>query len=71
MKILITTIFTVIMLVAFGSLVVNAINKSEISECKKWQSQAEEVDNYYITPWQYEQCSYHQITINAPIKNYE
>lgn len=49
--------------VAYGSL-----DRSEIVECKKWQSEASEYNGFYLTHWQSEQCRAHKITINAPVK---
>ena len=63
-NIIFITIFT---LVTFFSLSVG-MDKREIVECLKWQSQASEYPQYYLLGWQVEQCNAHNIIINAPVK---
>lgn len=40
----------------------------EISECKEWTVNAANLNNYYFTQWQADQCAAHGIKVNAPIK---
>lgn len=42
--------------------------RGEEVECYKWQNQAAQYPNFYLTTWQKGQCDAHQIIINAPVK---
>ena len=44
------------------------IPKGEKAECIKWEQQAREFPNFYLTKWQDEQCIANGIIINATIK---
>ncbi len=44
------------------------IDRSEVVECRAWEQQAKDYDQFYIAKWQDEQCKAHKIIINAPIK---
>ena len=45
------------------------LSKAEYYECLKWQKEATEIQDYYITHWQSEQCKTYQVEIDAIIKN--
>lgn len=49
-------------------LVVKSIDGNEIHECRKWQEMAAQYQGFYLVQWQADQCSYHNIIINAPVK---
>ena len=57
--------FTIIILAGF---LARGFTRQEKYECRKWEKQASEYPNYYLTSWQDEQCRAHGIKINAPIK---
>ncbi len=44
------------------------MDSSEIKECQTWRGYATTLTDFYITKWQADQCEYHGIKINAPIK---
>ena len=56
----------IIALFCFGAVL--GIQKSEVEECLKWQKEAKQYPNYYLTQWQYEQCQFYHIAIDAPVK---
>lgn len=49
-------------------LVTFALDSTEEQECRAWKDQAVEYPNFYITSWQKQQCDFHQISIEAPVK---
>jgi len=65
-KIIFGIIFLLI-IVLFSFAAVVGIQKTEVEECLKWQKEAKQYPNYYLTQWQYEQCQYHHIDIDAPV----
>ena len=65
----INTIYTaIILLVAMIALTCLAIPRAvriiETNECLRWQKEALEYPNYYLTPWQEEQCKARGVEIN-------
>jgi hypothetical protein len=46
------------------------LNKTHKNECKEWQEMAISGDypDYYIVGWQKEQCDFHGIEIDAPVR---
>ena len=56
------------MIIGLGFIFKGMIEKQERLECEKWQEWAEEYPNFYLTEWQKDQCEYHQIIIEVPIK---
>lgn len=45
------------------------ISRGEQHECRKWAKQAEVYrPQFYLTEWQKNQCDYHGIEINAPVR---
>lgn len=45
-----------------------SIDKTESSECLKWQQQADVYPLFYLTKDEKVQCDAHKIIINAPVK---
>lgn len=43
-------------------------SSQEVVECNEWQQQAKEYPAFFLAKWQNEQCLYHGIIINAPVK---
>lgn len=44
------------------------ISRAERIECVTWQREAEEINDYWLTQWQYQQCLAHGIIIdNVPV----
>ena len=60
-------ILLIIAVIAF-SLIAYGAEKSEINECKTWQKESSELKDYYLVGWQKEQCDFHGVEINAPVK---
>lgn len=61
--------FTVIIIgLIFFAAVIIGVQRTEEAECNKWATQAEKYPDYYITQWQADQCEYHGVEINAPVK---
>ncbi len=46
----------------------SSIEKGEIVQCRKWQEQSAQFNDFYLVKWQADQCASHNITINAPVK---
>ncbi len=46
----------------------SAAQKEERNECIQWQKQAKEINVFYLTPWQKEQCDVVGVKIDAPVK---
>lgn len=61
---------TVIAIATLGLMAVYflAIPRQETADCLKWQQQAQDYPNFYLTQWQADQCKANGISINAPIK---
>lgn len=55
-------------LLAYGGL--EALNKTHKNECIKWQDMAisGNYPDYYIKEWQVEQCDFHGIEVDAPVR---
>jgi Tfp pilus assembly protein PilO len=68
MKNIAIIIISVLAVVAFGWAFNTGMEKSEKAECIQWQKEATQLKDYYITEWQYEQCSAQNININTTIK---
>lgn len=45
-----------------------AFDRVEKVECMKWQSQASEFVGFYLTKAQAEQCTHHNIIVNAEVR---
>lgn len=45
-----------------------ALDRGLRAECQTWQEQAEELQDYYITKWQDEQCRDVGYDIDAPVR---
>jgi hypothetical protein len=54
--------------IAFFLLLSLSLSKTEVYECNKWQDQAGEFPDFYLTQWQADQCAAHALSINAPVK---
>lgn len=52
-----------IVLVIGGWMLLAGINKTELTECLKWQAQSAEYPEWYATAWQTEQCKAHGIEL--------
>ncbi len=39
------------------------VGKSEKLECLKWQKEAEEYPDFFLTEWQKKQCEHHKVEI--------
>lgn len=52
----------------FVYLTIEAIDKQETVECKKWEQQSKEFKDFYLAKWQDDQCRKHGVEINAPVK---
>lgn len=68
MKIIFYTIWFTFLGAAFATAIVVGLARSEREECLRWQKDAKTLPGYYLTQWQKQQCDYHQITIEAPVK---
>lgn len=68
MKETLIAIGIIVSVTIIGWSAISGMDKSEVVECNKWQSQAVEYSGFYLTHWQADQCRAHNITINAPIK---
>jgi hypothetical protein len=53
----------IILAIVFLSIITYGINKNEKVECFRWQKQAGEYKDFYLTDWQEEQCIFHNIAI--------
>lgn len=65
---IIIIIVVILAVIGTGMVVMVAVDISEENECKEWTLEANRLKDYYFTQWQADQCSAHNITINAPIK---
>lgn len=66
-EILTLGVIAVVLMGLIGATIVG-LNRSEASECLKWQDQAAHYPGFYLTEWQARQCAAHNIIINAPVK---
>jgi len=48
--------------------VMMGISRAEKIECRTWQKEAQEIQGYWLTQWQADQCQAHGIKVEAPIK---
>jgi hypothetical protein len=56
-------------------MIITGTSREEVSECRKWESQAKEFGVYnpknqtgfYLTKWQDQQCNAHGIKIDATV----
>lgn len=62
------SIFLLFLIVVFLLFFTFGLEISEKQECIKWQEQAEQYPNYYITEWQFLQCKHYDIEINTPVE---
>lgn len=74
-KVIVFFVVAFVMLVSVAALwivsypiLISAIEREEKSECVRWQQQAKEIEIFWLTPWQKEQCDTMGIEINAPVK---
>ncbi len=58
-----TIIIVILAIVAFIFISSKGIEKTERAECYKWQKQAEEIQYYWLTQWQEDQCEAHNIKV--------
>lgn len=62
---IIITAILIVGLIAITALAIpRAVRITETNECLKWQKEALEYPNYYLTPWQEEQCKARGVEIN-------
>lgn len=61
-------IILILIVIIFGFIINIGLGKTEKIECRTWQKQAEKHADYYLSEWQKQQCDYHNIKINAPVK---
>ncbi|MGB9743229.1 MAG: hypothetical protein ACPLW9_00715 [Minisyncoccales bacterium] len=59
----------VIFFILINWLFVEGLKREEQRECYQWQEWAKELDNFYLTPAQKEQCDYWSIEVIAPVKS--
>lgn len=62
------TIAVAAIILGFVCLAVVWLDRTETATCIKWQEQASEYPGFYLTQWQKQQCDYHGITIEAPVR---
>lgn len=62
-------VFGLVFIWLAASAISSGIEKSERAECIRWQREAHQYDNYYLTPWQYAQCYHHGIIVDAELVN--
>ena len=62
-KTLYTTLIIILSSLTFYSIMVG-INRHEINNCNKLKQQSEQFKDFYLTAWQSEMCSHHNIIIN-------
>lgn len=55
--IIITAIILFLVFVFMG--ISTGIERHEIMECKQWIKMEKEIDNFYWTDWQLDQCKHH------------
>ncbi len=55
-----------IIVAAFLMIIVQGIDRSDRSDCLKWQHEATQYKHFYLTEWQANQCDSLHIKINAP-----
>lgn len=68
-KIFIFIVFVVIAIIAFQ--ILNAgMNRGERAECMQWADDAQRISDYWLTQWQADQCAFHGIKVEAPIKTW-
>ena len=60
----------VVLVVGIGAMFVfeHGVEKAEKAECLKWQSQALELPNFYLTGWQKQQCDRYQVDVDASVE---
>ncbi len=58
-----TTIIVILAIVAFSFISLRGIENTERAECIKWQEQAKEIQDYWITKWQADQCEKYNIKV--------
>lgn len=46
----------------------SSIDRVEKYECQRWQEEAAKYQGFYLVQWQADQCKFHGIKVNAPIK---
>lgn len=55
-------------IIVMGKVIAKGLEKSERAECYKWQDQAKEFREFYLTKAEADQCEYWGIKVDAPIK---
>ena len=60
--------FTILLFLVFGWYAIQALNAEEHTDCYKWQQQAKNYEDFYLTKQDKAQCDRWNIKINAPIK---
>lgn len=68
MKVLQAIIISTFILFVLAALMLMGVKNEEKVSCHKWQTQATEYPDFYLTEWQKEQCDAHGIEINAPVQ---
>ncbi len=64
----ITWLSALVVVFVLSVTIFNALDRSEVVECRKWRSEARSYPEYYILDWQNQQCLAHNIQIDAPIR---
>lgn len=67
-KRLIITLAIVIIGLTAGHIILGGLEKSEKTDCLRWQSEAKEFQSYFIKDWQKTECDQYGITIDAPVQ---
>lgn len=61
-------ILVIVLTLGLGIALSEGLKKTEENECYKWQKQAKEYTNFYLTKAENFQCVYLGIEVNAPVK---
>ncbi len=61
-------IATLLLLAGFVWAAKIGIEKQDRADCHKWQEQAKEIKEFYLTQSQRNQCDYWDIKVDAPVK---
>lgn len=69
-KIIYTTVITIFAIIGlYGTVVLisTALDKSEVVECLKLESQSKEFSGFFLAQYEHDMCEAHGIHINAPV----
>lgn len=64
-RVLLKLIFWIVVFLIMFLMLNDALSRAEQAECYRWQEEAEQYLDYYLTKWQAEQCNHYGIKIEG------